>query len=280
MKHTPVLLQQVINGLNIQKGKKYIDATYGLGGHSTEILKKGGIVLGIDWDDNQCKMQSEKFKIDNFKLICGNYANIEKIAKENGFFPADGILFDLGLSMFQIEKSKKGFSYQNLEEPLDMRISNQLRVKAKDIINKYKKEELYDLFTKNAETINIWPVINAIITRRRLKKIVFVKDIIKILNYKIKDSFKREKIKKQIFQALRIEVNQENQNIKEGLIGAVKTLANYGRLVVITFHPSEDRLIKKEVKKLPIVAMTKKAIQSKSNKSFERSARLRIYQKS
>src|SRR3990167_639185 len=245
-KHTPVLLQQAIDGLNVKPGGRYIDATFGLGGHSREILKKGGNVLAIDWND-QSNIETRliaSLQDKRLTLIIDNYCNIEKIAKENDFYPADGILFDLGLSMEQVAISGRGFSYQKPEEELDMRINKELKISASDILNNYTKEELYEIFTTNAETINIGSVIDAIIRRRRVKKFQKVVDILKIIDH-LEPNFERNSIiKRQVFQALRMEVNQELDNIRKAIIGSSKILISGGRLAIISFHQTEDRLIK------------------------------------
>src|SRR3989338_3749648 len=149
--HTPVLLKETIEGLNIRSGGLYIDATAGEGGHLLEIAKRGGKVLGIDADSEQVKRLKDVIlgrskattpesdsgqarMTDNIVLVKGNFADIEKIAKKNNFFPVDGILFDLGLSMEQIESSGKGFSYRKINEPLDMRIDSATETTAAELI--------------------------------------------------------------------------------------------------------------------------------------------------
>ena len=280
-KHTPVLLQQAIDGLNVKPGGRYIDATFGLGGHSREILKKGGNVLAIDWND-QSNIETRliaSLQDKRLTLIIDNYCNIEKIAKENDFYPADGILFDLVLSMEQVAISGRGFSYQKPEEELDMRINKELKISASDILNNYTKEELYEIFTTNAETINIGSVIDAIIRRRRVKKFQKVVDILKIIDH-LEPNFERNSIiKRQVFQALRMEVNQELDNIRKAIIGSSKILISGGRLAIISFHQTEDRLIKTLTKQSDLKIITKKPIISKQGKYFERSAKLRIYEK-
>src|SRR3989344_3161485 len=131
--HTPVLLQETIEALTIKPGAKYIDATYGLGGHTKAILEKGGIVLALDWDEENVVRQNALlqktcsiFVTNNaVKLVLGNYAHIKNIAEEHNFAPCEGIVFDLGLSMEQIRLSGRGFTYEKGNEPLDMRINSE-----------------------------------------------------------------------------------------------------------------------------------------------------------
>lgn len=274
--HQPVFLSEVINFLEVKREGKYIDATFGEGGHSWAILKKGGKVLAIEWDEWQFKIQKEKTKKwPNFKLVWGNFKDIEKIAKKNLFYPVDGILFDLGLSMSQIEDSKRGFSYKKLTEPLDMRISQKIKIKAADIVNSYSVEKLYEIFAKNSEEIYSWTIANAIFCAAKIKPIKKVADLVKIINsLNLKE---KEKIYRRIFQALRIEVNQEEKNLKEGLRGALKIVKPKGKIVVITFHPTEDRWVKQFIKENKLRLIKVKNVIKKERKIFERSAHLRVF---
>ncbi|MCL4376821.1 MAG: 16S rRNA (cytosine(1402)-N(4))-methyltransferase RsmH, partial [Actinobacteria bacterium] len=166
--HHSVLLQQAIEALNIKSGLLYIDATFGEGGHSIEILKHGGKVLAIDWDKNQINnfiLRQPKFNSE-IKFVQGNFANIETIAKENYFNPVDGILFDLGLSMFQITNSNKGFSYKMENEILDMRIDQTSSLKASDVIQDYDQDQLYEIFSRYGEDINSQKIANTIVKMR------------------------------------------------------------------------------------------------------------------
>lgn len=275
--HTPVLLKEVIKALDIKEGKKYIDATFGEGGHSLEILKRGGRVLGIEWDEDSLKSKVQSQKSKDLKLVWGNFAEIEKIAKENDFYPSCGILFDLGLSMEQINRSGRGFSYKKKEEPLDMRISNTLSETAADIVNNYSAKNLYEIFTRNAGEVNSWPIAQAIVRAGRLKKLTIVGDLLSIINSSsLKLIGKKKSVARRIFQALRIEVNREFANITKGLKGAVNIISREGRIAVITFHQDEDRIIKKFVKDYNLRFLTKKPITAKNDNKFEACAKLRI----
>lgn len=269
--HTPVLYEEAIKALEVKEGKKYIDATFGEGGHSKEILRWGGRVLGIEWDENKVKSQKLKVKsYKNLKIVWGNFRNIEKIAKENDFFPVDGILFDLGLSMEQIGKSGRGFSFKNRSEPLDMRISQTLNRTAADIVNSLSSRQLYEIFARNSEEINSWAIAQAIFSARCLKKIETVEDLLAVVGEK-------ESTLRRIFQALRIEVNQEFDNLREGLSGAINILKKKGRVVIITFHSLEDRIVKQFARNNKLMFLTHKPIVAKNGKKFERSAKMRIF---
>jgi len=275
--HRPVLLQKVIDFLAVKKGGLYIDATFGGGGHSEAILRLGGCVLGIEWDKSQYQIAKAKYQSyleKNLFLVNDNFSQIEKIAKQNKFFPVDGVLFDLGISMMQIEGSGRGFSFKNLDEPLDLRINEKITFNAANWLNQLPKEKLYEIFAKNAEIVNYRPIVDGIVLRRRLRPIKTVGDLISIIDRQLK--IKNERIYRQIWQALRIFVNDELENLKKGLLGAVKILKKEGRILVITFHSLEDRLVKKIVLENNLVFLTKKPIVSIGGGFFERSAKLRV----
>lgn len=272
--HTPVLLKEVIVHLNIKNGAMYIDATFGEGGYSLEILKKRGKVLGIDLDENQIKDERLKIEDKNLILVQGNFGDIEKIAKEHQFFPVDGIVFDLGLSMRQLSESGRGLSFKKENEPLDMRLDSNEEKTAEFYINTLSEQQLYDLFAKNSEEINSRPIAVSIVQRRAIRKIKTVGDLVRVIDKAVGE--RDTGALRRIFQALRIEVNHEFENLKKGLNGAVNSIKKDGRIAVVTFHSLEDRIVKRFVKEHGLKFETKKPIISKSNFSFERSAKLRI----
>ena len=279
--HHPVLLKSAIDGLAVKPNGLYIDGTFGEGGHSLEILKRGGRVLGIDWDEDQIKYQrstpiqsGSNIKDKNLTLVVGNFAEIEKIAKENNFFPVDGIIVDLGLSMRQISQSGRGFSYQNPSETLDMRISLDNDLTAEQIISRYSQPELYEVFAKNSEEINSRAVAGYIVHTRHIKPIKTVGDLNQLLERIVGKDDKQ--VKARIYQGLRIAVNHEFENLKSFLKQAIKLLKKDGRLVVITFHSVEDRIVKNFIRENHLLQVNKKAIRSLEEKKYERSAKLRI----
>jgi len=270
--HTPVLLEQVINALEVKKDGLYVDATFGEGGYSREILKRGGKVLGIDLDKNQ--LTNYGLQITDLKLVEGNFADIEKIAKENDFFPVDGIVFDLGLSMRQINQSGRGFSFKKLNEPLDMRMSLKTEMTAKDLLNHLSEPELYDIFARNSEEINSQKIAHEIIIKRQFRKLETVNDLINCIDKAIGEQDKN--VYKRIFQALRIEVNQEFDNLKKGLTSSVKIIKSDGKIAVVTFHSLEDRIVKIFSKTGGIRLLNKKPIMNRWGRSFEKAAKLRL----
>ena len=277
MRHTPVLLKQVITALNIKNGGLYIDATAGQGGHLREIASLGGKVLGIDRDIQQIEKLRKEFKDQsNIKLVQGNFAEIEQIAKTNVFFDIDGILFDLGLSMRQIENPGKGFSYKNKQDSLDMRLNEAIEMSAADLVNSLDEEKLYDKLARYSEDINSRVIAKTIIQERKKNEIKTVGDLLIIIDTVVVDQ--KEKSYARIFQALRIMVNDEIGNLKKGLEGALRIIKDNGKVVVLTFHSVEDRIVKQFIRENNL-KIIKTDIKKSEKMPFERSAILRVFSK-
>lgn len=289
IKHVPVLLKETIDLLNIETGKKYIDATLGGGGHTAEILKRGGIVLGLDHDEETVKRLRKRFeketKEGRLMVMKGNFINIANIAQENGFEKVDGILFDLGMSSDQFDAGK-GFSFMK-DEPLDMRMDQDLGVTAADLVNALGQKELFKLFIKLAQVERAREIAGAIVENRKLRPIKTTRELVEIIE--LVPAYRRQKDlhpATKIFMALRIAVNNELENLEVALPQADRLLVLGGRLAVISFHEGEDRIVKqffrngqtigiKEINKKPIMAS---ALEVKSNPR-SRSAKLRVAQK-
>jgi len=284
--HQPVLLKEVVQFLNIKKGKKYLDATVGGGGHTKAILKAGGHVLSIDCDPAAVEQSKRHLKraCPNafYKIVLANFSKLKEIAVEKGFGQVQGILFDLGVSSHQLETAERGFSFQR-EAPLDMRMDPNLAVTAADLLNVLSKKQLYELFTQFVQERRSRAIANALVLARDLKPIKTTKQLSDLV-VKIYDG--RTKIRgihsaTRVFLALRMAVNSELANLEQALSQAVDLLFPAGRLLVISFHQTEDKLVKeffKNEKRLKI--LTKKPIQSSREEIKEnrraRSARLRI----
>jgi 16S rRNA (cytosine1402-N4)-methyltransferase len=276
--HEPVFLKETIEGLRVEKNKKYIDATLGGGGHSFEILRLGGIVLGIDVDQDAIANIENK-KPENLTVARGNFRDIDKIAHLNKFDKVAGIIFDLGVSSHQIDTPTRGFSFQN-EGPLDMRMDQELGVRALDLIKILTKGELCEIFTKFGEETHAWAISDAIVRARSVKPIETTTGLAKIV-------FAIAGQSKKVFQALRIAVNDELVSIEEALPKALELLDEDGRLCVISFHSLEDRIVKRkflefEEKKMGKI-ITKKPIVP-TDEELERnkragSAKLRVFEK-
>ncbi len=266
--HTPALLKEAIDSLNVVAGQKYIDATYGEGGYSQEILRRGGKALAIEWDKDQ--ISNIQTQNPNLQVVQGNFADIERIARENDYFPASGVIFDLGLSMRQIQSSGRGFSYKKPEEPLDMRIDGnaQTTTTAADLIAVKTADELYEVLAKNSEEIKSKVIAEEIKRRKRLET---VGELIEAIDRAV--GFKSQTVYARIFQALRMEVNHELENLEKGLTGASRVVATGGQIVVVSFHSLEDRIVKNFGKKYRLKGT--KPYSGRRGKSFERSAKIR-----
>lgn len=291
--HVPALLNEAIEALKIEPKKVYIDATLGGGGHSEEILKRGGFVIGIDQDPEAIEFTSKRLvnacptaeKTSPPKFALDNFVNIDKIACEAGFEKIDGILFDLGVSSHQFDTPERGFSF-NEEADLDMRMSPTLSVTAGDLINGLTEFELSELFLKLGEEARAKRFAKAVLLARKVKKIETTLELAEVIS---RVAGKRGKIHPatKIFQALRIAVNDELNNLKESLPKAVEILNSGGRIVVISFHSLEDGIVKrffieKEKQGILKIINTKPIVPTKEETEKNprsRSAKLRIAEK-
>lgn len=248
-RHYPVLVREVIEYLKIVPGKNYIDATLGGGGHAEKILAVNGPVgkvLGIDLDEKAIALARQRLKkyTKRFFFAKGNYKNIKEIVSSLNFGKVDGILLDLGLSSYQLEESGRGFSYQR-EERLDMRFDDQDSGQAAvDILNEYEAFALEQLFQKYGEERNARRIASNIVAARKQRSLSRTSELLKIIRSSIPARFDANKTAGRVFQALRIEVNKELENLSAGLAAAVDVLAPEGRLVVISYHSLEDRIVK------------------------------------
>ena len=244
--HKPVLLKEALEFLKVEKGKRFIDATVGEGGHAVAIAQRGGIVLGIDQDPEILK-QAKELLGDKTVLVQGNFREIERIARENRFTEVDGILLDLGISSWHLKESGRGFSFQK-DEPLDMRADPNLTVTAADLLNGLNKDELKELFQKYGEEERAPQLAATVVRARSLKPFRTTADLVGVAEKvgRTKD-VRRDRIHPatKIFQALRIAVNDEVENLRSVLPRAFEVLGAGGRLVVVSFHSLEDREVKR-----------------------------------
>ncbi len=249
--HKPVLLKEAIDLLQIKPGERYIDATLGGGGHTKLILEKGGQVLAIDLDQDALD-NAREFKDDRLTLANGNFKDIDKIAHLNNFEKVSGILFDLGVSSHQIDEGQRGFSFMK-QGPLDMRMDKESPITAEYLVNILQKGELYDIFHKLGQEHHARAISDSIVRTRRIKAIQTTDELVDVIKkaYGIKgelSQYARANISMRVFQALRIAVNGELQNIEEALPKAIGLLEKGGRIAVITFHSLEDRIVKNKFK--------------------------------
>ncbi|OGY25084.1 MAG: 16S rRNA (cytosine(1402)-N(4))-methyltransferase [Candidatus Woykebacteria bacterium RBG_13_40_7b] len=265
--HKSVLLKEVLEVLDPKPNKKYIDATIGGGGHTQGILEKGGVVLGIDLDPEAIEYCQKGLisYLEEKKLLLsqGNFTDLAKIASRLGYERVSGILFDLGVSSHQIEKAERGFSYLR-DTTLDMRMDPKLKVTAADLVNALNEGELYELFTRLGEEPYARRLARAISKSRINKQIKKSSELIEIIQKNSPGYGRVHPSIPRVFQALRIAVNDELNNLKIGLIESLGLLEKGGKLVVISFHSLEDRIVKNffkgKAEEERIEIMTKKPI--------------------
>lgn len=265
--HTPVLTEKVLEYLNPQPNTNIIDCTTGTGGHTIPILERiapKGKILAIDWDPQQIKNVKVRAKnfLERLTLREGSFADIKEIARQEKFYPVHGILFDLGFSADQIENPQRGFSFRK-EGPLDMRYSPKNPLTAEKIVNWSNKAELEGLLRTYGEEQFASEIAQAIVQARAQKHINKTSQLAHLIEKATPKWYSRRKIHAatKTFQALRIATNNELENLKQGLRGAVDILAPKGRIVVISFHSLEDRIVKEFFKQEPMLKpITKKPI--------------------
>ncbi|MCP3659909.1 MAG: 16S rRNA (cytosine(1402)-N(4))-methyltransferase RsmH [Bacteroidetes bacterium] len=243
--HIPILQNLSIEKLITNKKRIYVDATFGGGGHSKEILKNldlKGQLLAFD-KDIDAQNQADKIKNINFKFIKSDFKDLKKQLLKENINSVDGILVDLGISSHQIDESKRGFSTR-FDYQLDMRMDQNQELTAKEILNHYNQENIIRIFKDYGEFKNAYHLAKAIISYRLIRKINTTFDLKESLkDYAFKG--RENKFYARIFQALRIEVNKELESLKQLLIDSKDILNKDGRIVVISYHSLEDRLVKR-----------------------------------
>lgn len=303
--HTSVLLQEAVDNLQVIPGGMYIDATLGGGGHTREILKRGGKVLGIDQDmdaiqhfdsilrDKDIRIVGKEDKdsptivvsqYPNITVVHGNFENIHEIAVQNGITEVSGILMDLGVSGHHFDTGERGFSFMS-DAPLDMRMDQTKGSTASDLVNGLTQKELEEVFYKFGEERNGRRIAQAIVSERKTYPITTTKQLAELIKKNTR-GFEKIHPATRVFQALRIAVNDELHVLQTGLIEGIKLLSPKGRFVVISFHSLEDRIVKhlfqefekegkgKIIAKKPIIATDEEVSQN----SRSRSAKLRVFE--
>jgi len=247
--HQPVLLQEAIDALQVQPGKHYVDCTLGHGGHAQAILGRsqpGGKLLGIDTDPEAIRVSKSRLinYADSFITVNDNFVNLETICKENNFLPVQGILFDLGISSAQIEEPGRGFSFQQ-DGPVDMRFSPVQELTAADIINILSEDKLAELIRSYGEEHYSKQIAKHIVRHRPITTTLALASIIE---HAVGGRKGKIHPATRTFMALRIATNRELENLTTALKQAVTCLGHNGRLVVISYHSLEDRLVKQIMK--------------------------------
>lgn len=240
--HKPALLDESVNGLSIQKDGKYVDVTFGGGGHSKEILKQlseSGKLYAFDQDPDA---EQNRLEDDRFSLINQNFSFLKNFLRMYNAIPVDGVLADLGVSFHQFDVPKRGFSFR-FSGPLDMRMDQKRKLTAAKLVNEYAVEDLERILKEFGELRNAKAIAQKIEQERAIKKIKTIEDLKEVLKGFTPEKM-QHKFLAQVFQALRIEVNEELKVIQDLLEQTVEVLKVGGRMSVITYHSLEDRLVK------------------------------------
>ncbi len=250
MVHVPVLQKEILAYLDPKPNENFIDCTIGEGGHALAILERNGPngkVLGIDWSPEV--IENCKLKIENFKerviLVCDNFVNLKKIIEKYKFKPVSGILFDLGFSSWHLEESNKGFSFLR-DEGLDMRYNFQNSLTAEKMINSYSESEIERILKEYGQERFAKRIAQKIVDERKKKTIQTTFQLVEIIKKSVPKNYETGRIHPatRTFQALRIAVNDELENLKKVIPQTLDILEPQGKLVIISFHSLEDRIVK------------------------------------
>ncbi len=254
MKHYSVLLKESIDGLAVKEDGIYIDATLGYAGHSKELLKllKTGYLYAFDADLEAIQYSKKELETygNRFLIFHSNFVHMKTCLLEKNILEVDGILFDLGVSSPQIDEAERGFSFMK-EAKLDMRMDREQDFSAYDVINTYSKEDLLSLFYTYAEEARSKYIVSSILKYRESKRIETTTELVSIIKQAVgANYFHLKHPEREIFQAIRMEVNHELRVLERVLPDAISLLKRGGRLCVITFHSLEDRIVKRIFKRL------------------------------
>lgn len=253
--HKPVMLNEVLSGLNINPDGIYIDCTLGGGGHSEEILKRlspNGMLIGLDKDQDAIDFTSKKLeKYQNFKAFHTDFKDVEEVVDYLQLKGIDGVLIDLGVSSYQLDTAERGFSFR-FDSPLDMRMDKNQKFSARDVVNTYSKEELTKILFEYGEEEFAKQIASNIVKQREIGEITTTKQLAEIIERSIpkKIAFRRGGAHKKAFQAIRIEVNGELDRLYETIIYLAGLLKSGGRIAILSFHSLEDRIVKNAFREL------------------------------
>ena len=246
--HKPVMLQECIEALDIKEGRIYVDVTFGGGGHSRAILEQleNGKLYAFD-QDGDAEQNTEVIDHKGFTFVAANFRYMKRYLKMHGITGVDGILADLGVSSYQIDEAERGFSTR-FEGELDMRMDRKASKSAKEVVNTYSEQELHKVLGMYGEVRNAKTLASAMVAARTNKPIVTSGDLKEVLG-RFAPRGRENKYAAQVFQALRIEVNDELKALEEMLVQAGEILNVGGRLVVMSYHSLEDRIVKNFINK-------------------------------
>ena len=285
--HRSVLLLETIEALGVEKDSWYLDATLGDGGHTLEILKKEGKVLGIDADPQALKRAEGRFGLfRGFKLIQGNFRDLKILIQKTELKDQKfaGAIFDLGVSSLQLENPERGFSFAK-NGPLDMRMDPSLQVKAVDLLNLLSRKELYELFKSLGEEKYSWSLAGALVSTRQVRPLTTTSELAELVTKVVRGVRGKIHPATKVFQALRIAVNDELGALKEGLDLVKDLVEKNGHIIVISFHSLEDRIAKFTFRQWEDRGLgkveTRKPVISKSEEVNQnprsRSAKMRVF---
>ncbi len=290
MNHLPVLLAETIELLNPRSGGIYVDGNLGMGGHSREILKRSapsGRVIGFDLDAAALDMARKNLAEfgDRIDFVHDNFATLPERLEERGIKEVDGLLLDLGLSSFQLDSSERGFSFQG-SEPLDMRMDKRQKITAARLLNTVSHDDLADIFYHYGEERQARRIASFVVEYRRTKDFINTDQLVEVVEKAIPRRFHPKKIHvaTKVFQALRIAVNRELDNLQQILEQGSQMLKNDAKFCVISFHSLEDRLVKRSFQNDPSLSVvTKKPVMAGEDELLinprARSAKLRTAKK-
>jgi 16S rRNA (cytosine1402-N4)-methyltransferase len=291
--HTPVLLKEVVNQLQPRSGSLYVDCTVGGGGHAREILRAcgpAGQLIGLDWDEEAIAAAREKLSEfgARVQLVRANFVELDRVLMSLGMTAVDGVVFDLGVSSRQFDEPTRGFSFQR-EGPLDMRMSRQLGATARDVLRTASVEELARIFRVYGEERRARAIAREIDRARVRQPIETTTQLARLVERVLGPKRSATHPATRVFQALRIYVNNELENLRRGLEVATRSLKSGGRVAVISFHSLEDRIVKwffieqSRSETPPLRIVTRKLITPTDEEISEnpraRSAKLRVAEK-
>ena len=265
--HVPVMLKECIDGLNIDPDGTYVDVTFGGGGHSREILKHLGPKGRLVAFDQDADAQRNIIDDERFVFVDQNFRYLKNFCRLHGAIPVNGILADLGVSSYQFDEADRGFSIR-FDAELDMRMNQLGELTAKDVINNYSVADLHRIFGIYGEIQNAKSLAETIATARLNMPIVTIADLKNVISNRIPKG-KENKYLAQVFQALRIEVNQELEALKDFLMQSAEVLGVGGRLVVMSYHSLEDRLVKNFIAKGKFSGEVEKDLYGNDNKPLD-----------
>ncbi len=252
--HKPVMLDEVIAGLNIRPNGVYFDGTVGGGGHSYAILESDPTVrlIGTDRDEEAIEAAAERLKPfeGRFQLYKSDYRKYSEILRRAGADKLDGVLLDLGISSHQIDDEERGFSYRKASAPLDMRMDRQSGFTAEDVVNDYAEEKLFRILRDYGEERFAGAIARNIVRAREQSRITTCGELADIVEESIPVKFRSPACARQTFQAIRIEVNGELTGLRECIKGLARSLKTGGRICILTFHSLEDRIVKETFREL------------------------------